>query len=107
MSFNHTMGKNTFRRGINKNTSGITGVEDAILRIKANLKFETKEFKQIVYESFPTIERLTKQELKKKEETLKGIMKFHHIYIDSMGKLQGKELSCMTCTVRYKCTKCK
>ena len=59
------MGKNSFRRGIYKNTSGITGVEDAILRIKENLNFETKEFKNINHESFPTIERLSKEEMKK------------------------------------------
>ena len=100
------MGKNSFRRGIHKNRSGITGVEDAISRIKANLQVETKEFKHIVYESFPTIERLSKEQLKKKEEPLKGIMKCHQIYVDIRGKLQGRELSCLTCTIRYRCTKC-
>ena len=101
------MGNNSFRRGIHKNRSGITGVEDAISRIKANLQGETKEFKHIIYEIFPTIKRLSKEEQRKKEEPLKGIMKFHQIYVDSRGKLQGRELSCLTCTVRYRCTKCK
>ena len=72
-----------------------------------NLNFETKEFKNIIYESFATIDRLSKEEMKKNEEVLKGIMKFHQIYIDSSGKLKGKELSCLTCTVRYRCADCK
>ena len=75
-------------------------------QIKANLQVETKEFKHIVYESFPTIERLSKEQLKQKEEPLKGIMKCHQIYVDIRGKLQGRELSCLTCTIRYRCTKC-
>ena len=100
------MGKNSFRRGIYKNTSGIIGVQDAIDRIMVNLKKETKEFKHIIYEAFPTIKRLSPEELKKKEEKLKGIMKFHSIIIDSLGILQGKRLSCLQCTISTRCTKC-
>ena len=46
-----------------------------------------RSFQHIVYESFPTVERLSKEQMKKKEEPLKGIMKFHQIYVDIRGKL--------------------
>ena len=101
------MGKNSFRRGIFKNTSAITGVQDVIGRIKANLKDETKEFKHIIYEEFTTIKRMSAEELKEREEKLKGIMKYHHIYIDSSGTLQGKRLSCLQCTISTRCKTCE
>jgi len=46
------------------------------------------------------------EELSRTAEPLKGIIKFHTIFIDSYGTLNGEELSCLKCTVSDRSYNC-
>ena len=96
--------KNSWKRSIFQNREGIMTAEDLAQRMRNGLKEETKNFKHMIIETFPTIKRKDKKDLK--EEALKGIMKCSQIYISEKNKLKAIELGCLTCTVSRRCPKC-
>ena len=96
--------KNSWKRSIFQNREGIMTAEDLAQRMRNGLKEETKNFKHMIIETFPTIKRKDKKDLK--EEALKGIMKCSQIYISEKNKLKAIELGCLTCTVSRHCPKC-
>ena len=72
--------------------------------MRSGLKEETKNFKNMIIESFPPITRVPKKDLK--EEPIKGIMKCSQIFINDKNELKGLELGCVSCTVSQRCSNC-
>ena len=67
---------------------------------------KTKQFKHFVIQEMGVCNRPTKAEFENSAEPLKGISKFHSIWITKDGELRGSVLSCEECTIRTRCEKC-
>ena len=97
----------SFIRGMKKADIGVNDVSDVVEIMKLNLKSQTTQFKHFLIYQIGACNRPAKVEVDNRAEPLKGISKFHSIWITEDGELRGSVLSCEDCTVKWRCGKCQ
>ena len=79
---------------------GVNDVSDVVEIMKLNLKSQTTQFKHFLIYQIGACNRPSKVEVDNRAEPLKGISKYHSIWITEDGELRGSVLSCEDCTVK-------
>ena len=90
--------KMSFIRGMKKADIGVNDVSDVVEIMKLNLKSQTTQFKHFLINQIGACNRPSKVEVDNRAEPLKGISKFHSIWITEDEELRGSVLSCEDCT---------
>ena len=85
---------------------GVSNVSEVVGVIKENLREHTTQFKHFIVKQIGACNRPSKVEVDARAEPLKGIIKFHSIWINKDGDLRGSVLSCDEYTVQARCEKC-
>ena len=75
-------------------------VSDVVEIMKLNLKSQTTQFKHFLIYQIGACNRPSKVEVDNRAEPLKGISKYHSIWITEDGELRGTVLYCEDCTVK-------
>ena len=86
---------------------GVNDVSDVVEIMKLNMKSQTTQFKHFLIYQIGACNRPSKVEVDNRAEPLKGISKYHSIWITEDGELRGSVLSCEDCTVKWRCGKCR
>ena len=85
---------------------GVNNVSEVVDIMRNNINSQTTQFKHFIVNQIGACNRPSKCEVDSKAEPLKGISKYHSIWINKDGELRGSVLSCENCTVQLRCEMC-